>query len=335
MKTVSIGIQNNCAACGCACRYCLLRSNKRADDGVDYARGKRLAERFLEWGRAKELQSLPYYFIGYCAEYPELLDTIEFNRRAQFPGAGFLQVNGISLRDTPETDAFVRRLRDAGVESIDTTFYGTETYHDRFAARKGDFRFLLRLVESAAKQGLHCTLSVPLSTENLPMLAELLYILAQMGDLSQLVTFLPDYRGRGDRMEEIRLTEAHIEQLPTEARKALNLKRYKTEREWLSEGALPEYTQRALIVNLRRDNIDMLEAMSCEEIVAYVEALDDAYYRAIPDINTLAEMYGDRENARLYKLRDLFWKWQKRYIAEKHLELYDVTDERFCASIRS
>ena len=43
----------------------------------------------------------------------------------------------------------------------------------------------------------------------------------------------------------------------------------------------------------------MLERMSADEIVAYVEKLDNDYYRAIPSVNELAAMYGDRTNQRL------------------------------------
>ena len=100
-------------------------------------------------------------------------------------------------------------------------------------------------------------------------------------------------------------------------------------------GVLPEYTQRALTVTLRKDNIDLFENMSCYEIIAYVEKLDDEYYKAIPSINELAEIYGNKENEQLYRLRDLFWMWQKRYIRENHLSLYDITDERYCNTIRS
>ena len=79
----------------------------------------------------------------------------------------------------------------------------------------------------------------------------------------------------------------------------------------------------------------MFEKMSCDEIVAYVEKLDDEYYSAIPQINELAEIYGDRTNTKLYRLRDLLWKWQKQYIADYGIDIYNVTDERFCSTIRS
>ncbi len=58
---------------------------------------------------------------------------------------------------------------------------------------------------------------------------------------------------------------------------------------------LPEYTQRALTITLRKDNIEQLEKMSCEEIVSHVEELDDAYYRAIPLSMTLPDSMGTRK----------------------------------------
>ena len=136
-------------------------------------------------------------------------------------------------------------------------------------------------------------------------------------------------------MEESRLTEKSYETLPDQVKSAINIGRYKTESEWLSRGELPEYTKRSLIITLRKDNIEMLEQMTCDETVAYVEKLDDDYYRALPTINELAEMYGDKKNDKLYKLRDLFWMWQKRYREENHIDVQDVTDERFCGTIRS
>ena len=335
MKTISVGVQNNCAPCGCACRYCLLCSDKRAGDGVDYWRGRKVAERILEWGREQELSAPPYYSIGYCAEYPELLDTIAFNRAAGFVGARFLQSNGIAMRADAQLDDFLRRLRDAGVQSMDATFFGTEAYHDHFAAREGDFRFMLRLAEAAQRQNIVCQPTVPLTAENLPALDELLKTLGQVTDLRNLHTFLPDYRGRGRLMENVRLTPEQLALLPEEAMRGLNRNRYRTERDWLTGGPLPEFTRRQVIINVRRDNIDMLENMSAGQIVRWVEELDDTYYRAIPKINELAKLYGDDENTRLYQLRDLCWKWGRRYIAEHGLRLHDITDERLCATVRS
>lgn len=334
METISIGIQNLLAPCNCACKYCLLRSCGQAE-GVSYERGKRIADAFVRWGKRRGLKNLPYYYIGYCAEYPELLDTIAFNRQNGFCGAGFLQCNGIRIRSQSETDAFVEDLKKAGITMIDISFYGTEAYHDRFAARAGDYRFMMQLAQSAEARRITCAPSVAITEENKGMLGALFDALEKRGDVRNIHTFLPDYRGRGDLVEDVRLTKSSYEALPDRIKKTINISRHRTQREWLLMDRLPEYTKRALVITLRRDNIDMLEAMRCDEMVAYVEALDDAYYRALPSINELAELYGDRESEKLYRLRDLFWMWQRRYRREHRLHLYDVTDERFCAAVRS
>lgn len=75
----------------------------------------------------------------------------------------------------------------------------------------------------------------------------------------------------------------------------------KKEREWLSIGKLPEYTKRAIVITLRKDNIEMLESMTCDEIISYVEKLDDNYYCTIPTINQLAEIYGDKNSTLNYE----------------------------------
>ena len=59
-----------------------------------------------------------------------------------------------------------------------------------------------------------------------------------------------------------------------------------------------------------------------------VEALDEAYYNAIPPLEQLADLYGDPDGDALYRQRDLFHRYQRRYIREHGLALYDVTDER-------
>ena len=55
----------------------------------------------------------------------------------------------------------------------------------------------------------------------------------------------------------------------------------------------------------------------------------------VPSTNELAKLYGEPANTRYYRLRDLAWKWQKRYREEHGITLYDVTDERLCHTIRS
>ena len=334
MKTIAVGIQNLYAPCNCACKYCLLQSCKKAN-GVDYYRGFKFAEKFVEWGKNKKLLSLPYYYISYCAEYPELFENISFNKSIGFIGATFLQCNGINLRTKSETEDFLYKLKVAGITNLDTTFYGDETYHDQFAARKGDYNFMMKFVKIAVEMDIKCTPSVVITEENKYMLDKLISTLSKIAGEENVHSFLPDYRGHGYLMEGSRLTEKSFFDLSGIVKNTINIRRYKTEKDWLSCNMLPEYTTRTVIITLRKDNIELLEKMSCDEIVNYIENLDDEYYNTIPTINELAQLYGDSTNTKLYRFRDLFWKWQKRYIEDNNIKIYNVTDERFCHTIRS
>lgn len=246
-----------------------------------------------------------------------------------------MQCNGINIKSESETDKFVKNLKNAGIKNIDVTFFGDEKYHDQFAARKGDYQFMLQLAKSAVKEGIICSPTIVISEENKEILGKLLEVLIEITPIKNIHSFLPDYRGRGYLLEDSRLTARSYEILSDTVKRTLNIDRYKTEQEWLLSGELPEYTKRVLIITLRKDNIEMLENMACDEIIEYVEKLDTDYYNAIPTINELAKRYGNKHNTRLYRLRDLFWMWQKRYIQENHINIYDVTDERFCNIVRS
>ena len=335
MQTIGYAIQNLYAPCGCSCAYCLLQ-NCHKTEGVDYFRGKKLAERFVEWNNAKgNGTALSYYGVSYTIEYPELYDNLAFNQSIGAPCGKFLQINGIRMRDEAETDALIKQLSASGVSMIDTTFFGDETYHDAFAGRKGDYRFMLRLASAIAKAGIVCAPSIPVFEDNKHLLDGLFDVLSQMVDPANIHFFLSDYRGHGERIDHLRLTEDGYASLSDTVKKHLNLNRHRTERDWLLRGELPECTRRSLVISLLPDNIDLFERMTCAEIIAYVEALDDAYYASLPSINELAKLYGDPTNTRYYRVRDLAWKWQKRYREEHGITLYDVTDERLCHTIRS
>ena len=334
MKTISIGIQNLSAPCECTCKYCLLQSCKKAE-GVDYFRGKKLAENFMVWAKERKISPLPYYCVGYCAEYPQLIDNIRFNIANGFIGSKFLQCNGIKIRTSEETDEFITKIMSAGVENIDITFYGSRVYHDWFSGRHGDYDFMLLLASRASALGLKCLPTVVITKENINMLDDLVRILYSFPNIKEIHSFLPDCRGRGYVLEQSRISADDYDSLSDSVKKTFNISRYKTQSNWLSCGNMPEYTKRTIIITLRKDNIKMLENMTCNEIIAYVEKLDEDYYKAIPPLNELARMYGDTKSEQLYRLRDLFWMWQKKYIKDNCKDIYDVTDERHCCTIRS
>lgn len=332
MKTVSINVSNLCVPCENRCRYCLLSWDGKLL-GVDYERSRRYARRFYDWLKENRPDLSFAFYYGYSMEHPELLESIDFLQEIGSPGGNFLQFDGMKFRNDEEIRELLISLQSHGIELIDLTFYGTREYHDRFAARKGDFDYMMRILQIANEIGLAVNTGIALNHENAAQAGELL---AQLGKykLNHIFCFVPHSEGRGVTLEPARFRQSDYDALPLSVKEVFNTRRFRTEGHWIQEGIFSEPQKRVLTVGLTPDNVDFFENLDFAETIPYLEKLDDAYYAVIPALPELAEMYGDRAGDRFYSERDLYMKYQRRYIAENDLTLPDMNDERSCFSRR-
>lgn len=326
MKTGSIAVQSLCVPCANRCRYCLLSWDGKLR-GADYDRSERYARRFYDWLRQNRPNVSFQFYFGYSMEHPHLLKAIDFMRSIGSVSGEFLQFDGMNFRSGSELDALLTDLKGHGIQAIDLTFYGLREYHDRFAARNGDFDFMMEILSRASRIGLQLMADVPLNQENVQQ-ADMLIDQLERFPLKRISLFVPHAEGRGASLDRVRLTLSDYEQLSDRAKKFFDRRRFRTEREWIVENALPWYENRFIGISLTPENIDALENQSFEETIASIEALDDSYHAALPDLDQLAQCCGDPESNALYNSRDLIQRWQRRYIAENQLDLYDIHDER-------
>lgn len=331
MKTVSINVMNLCVPCENRCRYCLLSYNGQVS-GADYKRSETFAQKFYDWLRCNRPELSFLFGFGCSMEHPDLLDAIRFCRSIGSATGEFLQLDGMRMRSDRELHTLLLSLKEAGIRLINLTFYGTETYHDRFAARCGDFDLMLRTLQQANAIGLDVSVDIPLTHENAHQADALLEQLANYRTV-RLSCFIPHSEGRGALLEPVRFSLEDYEALSSDAKLLLNRGRFRTPGEWL-ENPPPEPEKRVLTLTLTRDNIDRFEQTDFQEIIAELEALDDAYYEAIPSFVQLLHQYADRQSTKLYSARDLYLCYQRKYIAEHSLSLYDINDERQCFSRR-
>lgn len=331
MKTVSINVMNLCVPCENRCRYCLLSYDGRVN-GVEYKRSEAYAQRFYEWLRENRPDLSFLFGFGYSMEHPNLLEAIDFCRSIGSATGEFLQFDGMKFRTDTELEELLHQLQGHGIELIDLTFYGTESYHDRFAARAGDYRLMINTLKQANKVGLDVTVSIPITHENVDQIDELIAELEQYRT-QRITCFVPHSEGRGRLLDSVRFSKEDYEKLSENVRKRINTNRFKTEKEWLQSG-FPVNEKRVLTVTLTPENVDSFEGMSFEETIAYLEKLDDDYYSAIPAVEELAKIYGDPDGERYYSARDLYLNYQRRYIADHGIEIYDINDERQCFSRR-
>ena len=331
MKTVSINVMNLCVPCANRCRYCLLSYDGKVT-GVDYSRSKAYAKRFYDWLKANRPDLSFLFGFGYSMEHPDLLDAIDFCRSIGSATGEFLQFDGMKFRADGELELLLRQLKDHGIKLIDLTFYGTEEYHDRFAARKGDYRLMMRTLATANQVGLDVTVSIPLTHENANQTDILLAELTQYRP-QRIACFIPHSEGRGHLLDPIRFSADDYSQISEDVKGRVNWNRFRTESDWLVSG-FPKNEKRVLTVSLTPENTDFFEKLSFEKTIAYLEKLDDDYYAAVPSVEDLANIYGDPNSDRYYSARDLYLSYQRRYIADHNIRIYDMNDERQCFSRR-
>ncbi len=333
IQTVSVLIQTLCVPCGCRCRYCLLSWDGRPV-GTDWDRALRFARRFREGLRSERPELRVRFALGYAMEPPDVPAALAVLRELDSPQAAFWQCDGMRLRGAAEWRELTALLAREGVMALNFTLYGLRDYHDRFAARTGDFDNVLRMMEAAGQAGLARSCGIPLTLESLPQTEALVTMLRSRDLCEKIFLFVPHEEGRGRALSPIRATASAVEALPDELRGLLNRSLYRTEGEWVRSRELSPETKRSLLLSLRTDNIERYERMEPSGLVRELEGLDDAYYGAFPAPEELAARFGDPDGDRLYRRQDLLLRWRRRFSAETGISPYDVTDERQSGSRR-
>jgi len=332
MKTVSISVCNLCVPCENRCRYCLLSWDGKLR-GVDYDRSERYARRFYDWLRENRPELGFVFYYGYSMDHPKLPETIDFFREIGSPTGKFLQFDGMKFRTDQEIRELLTELKNHGIQLIDLTFYGTREYHDRFAARQGDFDYMLRILQIANEVGLDVNTGIALNHENAHQAGTLLEQLRRYR-LNHVFAFVPHGEGRGESLDPVRFRKSDYDILPESVKEVFNRRRFRSEAEWIRDGNFSAPEKRILTLGLTPENVDFFEKLDFGEAIAYLEKLDDDYYDAVPSLPELAARYGNPQEDRFYSERDLYLKYQHRYIREHGLKLPDMHDERGCFSRR-
>lgn len=121
-----------------------------------------------------------------------------------------------------------------------------------------------------------------------------------------------------------RLTWAEFDALPARMQGCFPLFPHDTEAGWIARGVYPQAVARSITLVLMPENIERLESAPPEESIARLEEMGENFY---------AEM-GWPDNQRIFRFRDMYLEWQKRYIWRFAPGIYDMNDERHSSSVR-
>lgn len=327
MKTVSVNVSSLSVPCYNRCRYCLLSWDGRCR-GTSYEESRDYALGFHQWLKKNRPELNFQFYFAYSMEHPQLLETVDFMQEKGYVQGEFLQFDGMKFRTSEESFRLLRDLKDHGVKLVDFTFYGTREYHDRFAARTGDFDYMMTMLRQAKEVGLDAEVGIPVTHENAGQVEALIDMLEPLSP-QKIFCLVPHGEGRGVRLDKVRLTQADYEAFSPKVKAHFNRELYRTEGEWAAQG-LGEYQRRVVTLVPTPENLSRFQTMGYEQTLAYLERLDDEYHAALPTASELLALYGDPNGQAFYTKRDLLMHFQRRYIAEHGLNLYDIHDERHC-----
>jgi hypothetical protein len=236
-------------------------------------------------------------------------------------------LGGVHWRPDDEMRRWLKRRQEIGFNSVVASFAGHGEFSDRWNGRKGDFDFQMRALRVAAGLGMELRQRLFLTNSTIPLLDELIEKLDDLpGRVGDRCIFPLFYLGHARRMEDERITRETFDGLPEYIRRLYrsDWRGWRSEAEWIEFVSKEDQTPDAvpLPLQLNDSNIDRIESMSCDEIVAGLEKKTRAAYAAIPSRAELCERYGDPSNARIYMFKDeIERKWLDLHLAKNQVTL--------------
>lgn len=311
--------------CAHECRYCYFDNHKRYN--FPSSRFLAIVERFIDWKQSRRLKKFGIPFvIHHCDDYDLTTTKKMIELLAREKSYMQLFLGGLRMRSESEMRVWLRERQKLGIRNVIVSFLGHGGVHDYWNNRPGDFDYLMSTLKIAAELGMNMEQRLYLLKSTLPCIEELIDKLdALPGKVKKRLIEPIAYSGRAGNMEAERVTEPDLECLPERLRKSVS--EVRSEREWIAvmrQDAEPPRRNVLLKLCLDEMNIDRIETMSCEEIVAELEQRVRDAYAAMPARKELLEAYGDSNNTHLYAS---IWELERKWL-DRYLEKYPIHFDR-------
>jgi hypothetical protein len=319
------------SACAHACAYCLIGPKKLTE--LPFPRFNALAERFIEW-RNEKPNPLPHVLIGFEDSYEFDVEILAglfrlYKRQGWGDEAMSVKLGGLRMRTETEMHDWLRVRRDvAGLKLVHASLAGYGTIHDQWNRRENDFDFLYSAMNNAVRLGLKVNQRIFICKSTLTSIDRLLLELDKITPNAHryLSTFV--YSGFATRLEAERITEEIRDRLPSSvtAIPRRSGDNWLSEREWISTrsnlvtNSSPRSVTLSLEVNER--NIDRLESMQCDEIIAERAEQTRQAYARLPSRSELFEKYADPSNRCIYaSIDEVERKWFDAYRRDYNVDI--------------
>lgn len=322
-NTTGIHITAGISPCAYHCRYCQLAFRKTARFGTD--RFIAVANRFLEYQAKKgekEFEVSQWMGYTYDLNLRDFANKLDLYRRSG-NDVKLILLGGVRHMPDEELEKWFIDRKALNLERVVASYYGYGETHDYWNNKKGNFAYLHHAQKIASKVGFNNGQRILLIRSTLSQIERLLDSLDEIGEsVTERVAYPLFYSGLARRIENERVTMEQLDNQPVRVRSIYrqDKDRWKSEKEWIeyarNDGNTGEDSY--IKLNLTDENIEHVEAMSCEEIIDNLTARTRAAYAKVPSRAELAEKYSDPDNEKIYMFMwDMECLWLDRYL-RKH-----------------
>lgn len=324
------GISITAATSPCAyrCSYCQLADIGVSKISID--RYARIVERFVEY---KESKGLTDFGIGQWLGNAFNFNDYEYAKVAEIShklGDSYENIclGGVPHKSHAEMTEWLAFRRKIGAKNLIVSFLGHGDAHDKWNRKKGSFNFLMESQRIAIELGMGLVQRAFLANSTLPMIERLLDMLDDLGgEVIERVGYPLFYSGLARKFEHERVT---METLDSQSPRIKAIYRedkdkWKSEKDWIEYARNEKYDEHEsnwVVLKLDDSNIDKVESMSCEAILADLITRTRAAYASVPAREELCGKYGNKENEKIYMFMwDMECLWLDRYLQDNPIAL--------------
>jgi hypothetical protein len=328
IEVTGLFIEHCGTRCANHCRFCII-GNLKADN-LPIEQFAALVERFDDWKTTRKMPRFDVIFNWMRAANWSMDDAaamMKLHHRVMPQIRKTLFMGGIDFKSDCDLKVWLGGHRKLGTDLLWVSLAGSREMHDKWAGRKGDFEFNMRAIGLANDLGYTRGEVLFLTKSTLPLLEELLDTLDAIPGREWRKIRVVHYRGRGKRMMHERITTEDLQLLSARVLKDLQEREsLRTEAEWIRLFQKEEVSKPLngrLLLNVTKNNIADLEAMTCDELIGDLENRTQQVWEALPDVEYLCNRYGavDSLDTRLYPAGELERIWVDRYLEEFPNEL--------------
>ncbi len=320
------------ASCACHCKFCCL-GNFPKDKKISFDDYERVMRKFqnIEQLYGMRLRS----FIYNCPEHPYIKRQIALYNTLPMAADEYTQLdlNGTKKKSEQEISNWFDSLIDAGIKKVAFSWFGNSDTHNRFVNCSGYYEYLMACAYEAKRRSIPVISKVFLHKE---ILDELDSLLNQLKTFSSKIIFaFMEYTGNAKGMLNKFITEEdlmHNPQIVSQMNEKYLMK-FKSERDWsclAASGDFPKFKIADYILYLNADNLEHILTTPIDGIINDFRTMNKQLMESFPNINVLAQKYGDMKSNVVFECRDVLRKWLDSYYEAEGLDkqkLFSFTND--------